>query len=462
MRPVTFLALSAYAKSRQAVALAAQIATITSALLFPFAARAEPITLKLSFFTSDQSAIYLSTVKPFVDAINRDGANLLHIEVFLSGTLGKTQKELPQLVRSGGADIAFIVPGQTPELFPDTAATELPGLFRDAREATLVYTRLIAAGTLADYKDFIVIGAYGAEPSSIESRKPIASLADLKDQKIRSNNAIMSTALATLGVTPVVIAYNETALAIAKGAIDGAAVDIATMLDVGTSRLTGNHYMLPIGSASLVLLMNRQAFERLPEDAKALIVRYSGDWTAARFIDASLSYKLSAIKLLKGDPRRTYVDPSDTDSEKAQAAFASVRETWASANPRNRDLLTQVGNRTRKTARRQIGPQNAQCNRTFDRSRCIHSATCHPRGADPAQTRVLWTRTGADLPVGHQAVRGWYQCRGTRHSDNPGLFRRSARQSHCRPAAARHRRHGGHRIRHTRSNTLSFPRQRIA
>jgi TRAP-type C4-dicarboxylate transport system substrate-binding protein len=340
MRPVTFLALSAYAKSRQAVALAAQIATITSALLFPFAARAEPITLKLSFFTSDQSAIYLSTVKPFVDAINRDGANLLHIEVFLSGTLGKTQKELPQLVRSGGADIAFIVPGQTPELFPDTAATELPGLFRDAREATLVYTRLIAAGTLADYKDFIVIGAYGAEPSSIESRKPIASLADLKDQKIRSNNAIMSTALATLGVTPVVIAYNETALAIAKGAIDGAAVDIATMLDVGTSRLTGNHYMLPIGSASLVLLMNRQAFERLPEDAKALIVRYSGDWTAARFIDASLSYKLSAIKLLKGDPRRTYVDPSDTDSEKAQAAFASVRETWASANPRNRDLLT--------------------------------------------------------------------------------------------------------------------------
>jgi TRAP-type C4-dicarboxylate transport system substrate-binding protein len=48
----------------------------------------------------------------------------------------------------------------------------------------------------------------------------------------------MSTALATLGVTPVVIAYNETALAIANGAIDGAAVDIATMLDVGTSRLT--------------------------------------------------------------------------------------------------------------------------------------------------------------------------------------------------------------------------------
>jgi TRAP-type C4-dicarboxylate transport system substrate-binding protein len=311
-------------------------------VLLPSMAAAEPITLKLSFFTSDQSATYLSAVKPFVDAVNLDGANLLHIDVFLSGTLGKTQKELPQLVRSRGADIAFIAPGQTPELFPDTKAIELPGLFRDVREATLVYTRLIAADKLADYKDFIVIGAYGTEPSTIHSHKPLASLADLKDQTIRANNEMMSAALAKLGAKPVVIAYNETALAIAKGAIDGAAVDVATMLDVGINRLTGNHYILPIATSPLVLLMNRQAFDSLPEEAKAIIARHSGDWIATRFIDANLSFKQTAIKRLTEDSRRTSVVPSHADSDKAQAAFASVRETWASANPRNRELLTQV------------------------------------------------------------------------------------------------------------------------
>jgi TRAP-type C4-dicarboxylate transport system substrate-binding protein len=311
-------------------------------VLLPSLAAGEPITLKLSFFTSDQSVTYLSAVKPFVDAINLNGADLLHIDVFLSGTLGKTQKELPQLVRSGGADIAFIAAGRTPELFPDTEVIELPGLFRDVREVTLAYTRLIAAGTLADYKDFIVIGAYGTDPTTIESRKPIASLADLKDQNIRANNAIMSTTLATLGAAPVVIALADTALAIAKGTIDGAAVDLANVLDFGTSRLTGNHYMLPIGTAPLVLLMNRQAFERLPEDAKALIVRYSGEWVARRFIDVHLSFKQTALKRLTSDSRRTFVVPSRADSDKAQAAFASVRETWASANPRNRELLTQV------------------------------------------------------------------------------------------------------------------------
>jgi hypothetical protein len=110
MRTVKFLALSAYAKTRQAVTLTTRIATIASVLLSPFAATAEPTTLKLSFFTSDQSATYLSAVKPFVDAVNLDSADLLRIEVFLSGTLGKTQKELPELVRSGVADIAFACP----------------------------------------------------------------------------------------------------------------------------------------------------------------------------------------------------------------------------------------------------------------------------------------------------------------------------------------------------------------
>jgi hypothetical protein len=157
MRTPTFLFLSAFAKAGVVAGLAARAAATAGALLFPFAAAANPATLKLSFFTSDQSATYVSCVKPFVDAVNLDGAGSLHIEVYLSGTLGKTQKEIPELVRSGVADIAFVVPGQTPELFPDTEAMELPGLFRDAREATLVYTRLIAAGSVTDFKDFVVM-----------------------------------------------------------------------------------------------------------------------------------------------------------------------------------------------------------------------------------------------------------------------------------------------------------------
>ena len=114
--------------------------------LLPCAARAEPIKLKFAFFSSDQEGNYREAVKPFVDAINATG--LIHTDVYLSGTLEKSYPGQAQLVLDGGADFAFVNPGLTPDLFPDSTAIALPGLFRDAKEATLVYMRLVASGEL--------------------------------------------------------------------------------------------------------------------------------------------------------------------------------------------------------------------------------------------------------------------------------------------------------------------------
>src|SRR3569832_2082678 len=91
---------------------------------------AEPIVLKLSFYTSDRSTIYQCQVKPFVDAVNAEGAGLVRIEVYFSGAISPAQAEQPSLVRSGGADLAAIVPGATPDDFPDTTVFGAPGLFR--------------------------------------------------------------------------------------------------------------------------------------------------------------------------------------------------------------------------------------------------------------------------------------------------------------------------------------------
>ena len=121
-------------KGVRATALArAAVAFLT---LSPLSAAAEPVTLTLSFNSSDQSLGYLTLVKPFVDAINSDRRGLLKIDVNFSGKLG-TPAQQPQLVADGKADIALVIPGIDSKRFPDEAVTELPGLFRDAREASL-------------------------------------------------------------------------------------------------------------------------------------------------------------------------------------------------------------------------------------------------------------------------------------------------------------------------------------
>ena len=162
--------------------------------VFP-AAAAEPIKLKLAYFSSDRTTTYLATIKPFVDAVNAEAADLLEIEVHFSGALGKDPRQQLQLVLDGTADIAFIAPGYTPERFPDNTLIELPGMFRGIRDATLVYTRLVAANALRGYEDLFVIGAFATEPESIHAKVVAGSLDELQGKRIRANNPAQAAAL---------------------------------------------------------------------------------------------------------------------------------------------------------------------------------------------------------------------------------------------------------------------------
>lgn len=177
--------------------------------LWPLAAAAEPIKLKLAFFTSDRTTAYLTAVKPFVDAINAEANGLLNIQVYFSGTLSKPQSKTAQSVLDGVADIAFVVPGLSPDLFSDNSIVELPGLYKDSREATFVFTRLIAANALKGYENFAVIGAFATAPETIHTRPPVTALNDLKGKKIGTNNTTEAIAMEKLGILPIYATGNR-------------------------------------------------------------------------------------------------------------------------------------------------------------------------------------------------------------------------------------------------------------
>jgi TRAP-type C4-dicarboxylate transport system substrate-binding protein len=114
---------------------------LMACILLPAAAAAEPVKLKLAFFTSDRISLYVDMIRPFVDAVNNEAPDQLQIEVYSSGVLGKAPAQQAQLVLDGVADIALVIPGAT-DRFPDNAVVEMPGLFRGLREATMTFTAL--------------------------------------------------------------------------------------------------------------------------------------------------------------------------------------------------------------------------------------------------------------------------------------------------------------------------------
>lgn len=315
---------------------------VSASLLLPSAAAAGPITLKLSFFTSDRSSIYQFNVKPFVDAVNTEGKGLIHIEVYFSGALGKKQSLQTQLVTDDTADMAIIVPGYQPDRFLDSQVMELPGLYRNEHEASRIFTQLIGGNKLAGYKDFFVIGAFVSQGESIHSRKPINTLADLKGQRIRTNNKLETSTLQKLGAIPVVIPINQTTNAISQGRIDGATVPPAMLFEFGIGRVTNHHYMIHLGGAPTALVMNRKKFESLPAAAQAIIRKYSGQWLSDRAASAFDAKNREVLRQLEADPRRTVVFPSPADRAASQRVFDKVTEEWAAARAQNRALLTLV------------------------------------------------------------------------------------------------------------------------
>jgi TRAP-type C4-dicarboxylate transport system substrate-binding protein len=309
------------------------------ALLLPFTAAGDPIKLRLAFFTSDRAFTYHTFVKPFVDAVNSEGRDLVEIEVYFGGALGKPVKIQPQLVLDGIADLALIVPGYSPEQFSDNDVMELPGLFATAREASIVFTRLLAQHVLRGYDDFFVVGAYATDPQNIHSRRPIGSLDDLRGLTIRVNNLREAQVVERFGAAPAIVPINQVAEAITRGTIDAATAPPGALLEFGIGRVAANHFMLRLGVAPLALVMNRNKLNSLPPAVQNIIRKYSGEWIAERASKASNFYDEEAMILLTADARRRVITPSQSDTEQADRIFKAVADEWSRSSPRNRQLL---------------------------------------------------------------------------------------------------------------------------
>ena len=311
-------------------------------VLLAGAAIAEPIKLKLAMFSADTEMTWVTVIKPWADQVNAAGKGIVEIDEFPTGALGKALPEQSQIVLDGVADIAFVIPGVTPGRFPENEVMDLPGLFRDAREATLVYTRIMQKKLLKSFDKYVVIGAMGTPPFEIDSRPKVTSLSDLKGKKIRVTNPSQSATMKALGAVPVLMPVTEITEAIGRGTIDGATEFPGPMFDFGVDRVTKYDYFLPVGISSLTILMNKAKYESLPQNVREVLDKYSGDWVAQKFITDYGHYIDTLAARMKADPNRVITVATNDELAAAQQPFQQVIDDWIKKAPGNGALLDAV------------------------------------------------------------------------------------------------------------------------
>jgi TRAP-type C4-dicarboxylate transport system substrate-binding protein len=315
----------------------AALAVLAAAALSPAVASAQqPITLRFSSFEPPVAFITKQILTPWAERVTKDSNGALKVEMFPGGTLGRNPAQQLKLVLDGVADIAWIVPGYTPGRFDSLTVVELPFLVDNATQASLAITRMHQKGLFKDtgFQEVKVLCVCANNPIFVNSSFPVNKLDDLKGKNMRAAGPVSLSVVKALGGVPVGgITGPQLAEALSRGMVDATlnewnALQTFRVLDVARYQT-----ILPLGSTSLLVIMNKQKFESLPPAAKAAIEKNSGEAFAKLFGDMfnSNNSAVFAAAKKKGDHVIKVLSPEE--QKPWRDALSQVDAEWQKKHP---------------------------------------------------------------------------------------------------------------------------------
>lgn len=317
------------------------LTALATATFFGSAAMAEQV-LKLSFFGSPKDPTYSDVLVPWMDAINAEGEGILRIDAFPGGALVRGPAAQAKAVVDGVVDLAWVVPAYTPGRFPDNDVMELSGVFRDVKESSLVFRRLYDRGLLRGYDDFYVPLLSTTHPYAIHTVDPVNTMDDIKGLKLRAGGPVASAAIKALGGVPVGMPVPSIAENISKGVLDGSGAEWNVMYAFKIIEVAKNHYMQRLGTVPLSVLMNKDSYDGLSDEAKALIDKHSGEGLTRKFGDVHFAIQGARLETTRNNPDHTIVMPSDEDVARWDALMKEVNDEWIASHEKGRELFDAV------------------------------------------------------------------------------------------------------------------------
>jgi TRAP-type C4-dicarboxylate transport system substrate-binding protein len=247
------------------------LATIATA---PVAA--QQITLKFNSPSPPRSYLHPNVFDPWVEAIEKDSGGTLKIEKFYGGTLGNFGVTYDRVV-DGVADIGWTLSALAGGRFKQQDVAALAFETRDANEPAIAlwktYEKGVTAGEFAQVK---LLGFWAFPNAALHTKEPIRSMADLKGKKITVSNAISAKIVVLLGATPVTMRPDEVYQAVSRGVADGALMPFNGMETFKIHEVARMHLDVALGGDTSIVFMNKQAYDKLPPQAKAAIDKNSG------------------------------------------------------------------------------------------------------------------------------------------------------------------------------------------
>lgn len=263
------------------------LALAATTLVAATALSAQEVTLRFQHFVSPLSANPTGFMQPWADAIEAQSDGRIRVELYPFMQLGGAAQSQYDLIRDGAIDGGWVIPGYQPGRFPEAEALELPFMTpKSAEEASRAAWTYTQQHLMDDFADVHVIATHMHGPGLVHLRGPaIDEVADFDGLSLRGPSRPATLLLEELGATPVGMPVPAFPEALARGVVDGGVITWEMAPSLRLDELTRSHTDVA-GDRSLYNLyfiwaMNRDVYEALPEDLRAVIDANSGMMASA-------------------------------------------------------------------------------------------------------------------------------------------------------------------------------------
>lgn len=207
------------------------------------------------------------------------------VKMFPGGTLGRSPAQQLKLVADGVADVAFIVPGYNPGVFPGVTVGELPYTVTSAEAGSVAMWKMFEEGLLdGDFDKFYIVGLFTTSPQAVASNGAIMTPAEMDGKNFRASSPNLLAAIEQMGAVAVGgITAPTIAESISRGVIDGSFNEWNALKSFRIMEAVDHVLEVPMGTSPLMVVMNRSKYEGLSDEAKAGIDAVSGAAFSAYF-----------------------------------------------------------------------------------------------------------------------------------------------------------------------------------
>jgi TRAP-type C4-dicarboxylate transport system substrate-binding protein len=207
------------------------------------------------------------------DLIQKSGGKI-EVEYSYGGAIGG-QTDLFDRLQEGVCDVAVVLCISYPGRFPLSEVLTLPVYSPEPSSTmfTKAFYDLREKGFLdKEYADVVNLYGWGMSVTTFNwSKEPVTTIEGFRGKKIKVSGGVVQQVVEALGAVPVALPAPELYGALQKGTVDGGAIGYSIFPPFKFQEVVKYVTCPNIMSSALVLLMNKDSYNKLPRDIRGII-----------------------------------------------------------------------------------------------------------------------------------------------------------------------------------------------